>query len=49
MISVKLTQEQYAKWVAIGASRWLKRTLDEQKEDLTWVMFAEGLGRKSPA
>lgn len=29
MISVKLTQEQYRKWVEVGASRWLKRMLDD--------------------
>jgi hypothetical protein len=29
MISVKLTQEQYRRWVEIGASRWLKRMLND--------------------
>lgn len=30
MISVKLTQAQYAKWVEIGASRWLKRMIEKE-------------------
>ena len=30
MITAKLTQEQHRRWVELGASRWLKRLLNEK-------------------
>ena len=32
IVKARLTDEQYAHWLEIGASRWLKRMLDESRK-----------------
>ena len=31
IVKARLTDEQYAKWLELGGSRWLKRMLEEAK------------------
>ena len=42
LVTVKLTQSQYKKWVEIGASRWLKRMLESAPQIPMYTVSSEG-------